>query len=296
MSRTIDEIYNALNIEKASMSQLNNYIVEQTGLTQDSAEELAVDAVSGSKVAIWRLLLWLFAVGSWVIEVLFDRHSEDIDTRLSAKRPHTLRWYAEESKKFQYGYAMQWMNDNYQYNTVDLNARIIHYAAASEKRGKVVLKVAKEVSGAMSPLSVQEMATFSEFWNKWRDAGVKLEIISQPADQVKVYMTIIRDRLVLDSSNNLLRDPSVNPITAAIKKYSKSLEFDAILRLSHLVDAIQMAEGVIDVKLDAAYIRTYNGDWQNINIFTETASGYFEVAYSLSSITYIDNVNVDILS
>lgn len=296
MARTIADIYNALNTEKSSMSQLNIYIVEQTGLTQDSAEELAVDAVSGSKVAIWRLLLWLFAVGSWVIEVLFDRHSDDIDTRLSAKRPHTLRWYAEESKKFQYGYAMQWMNDNYQYNTVDLNARIIHYAAASEKRGKVVLKVAKEVSGAMSPLAVQELATFSEFWNKWRDAGVKLEIISQPADQVKIFMTIIRDRLVLDASNNLLREPSMNPITNAIKAYSKSLEFDAILRLSHLVDAIQNAEGVIDVKLDAAFIRTYNGDWQPINIYSETASGYFELSYSLSSITYIDNVNVDILS
>jgi hypothetical protein len=148
----------------------------------------------------------------------------------------------------------------------------------------------------MAPLTNQQKATFTEFWNKWRDAGVKLEIISQPADQVKVSLTIIRDRLVLDASNNLLRDPGVNPINAAIEAFSRELEFDGILRLSKLVDAIQGAEGVVDVNLTQAYIKPSGGEWQLINIYAETAAGYFILSYSDSTINYIDNVNVDIRS
>jgi hypothetical protein len=297
MARSITEIYNYLNAEKAGMSQLNADVVSGAGSSvQDSAEELILACKSGSKVANWRLLLFLFAVGSWVVEVLFDLHTSDIDTRLSAKRPHTLRWYAEESKQYQYGYAMVWQNDNYEYEIDDENSRIIKYAAASERCGKVVLKVAGEISGVMAPLTNQQKATFTEFWNKWRDAGVKLEIISQPADQVKVSLTIIRDRLVLDASNNLLRDPGVNPINAAIEAFSRELEFDGILRLSKLVDAIQGAEGVVDVNLTQAYIKPSGGEWQLINIYAETAAGYFILSYSDSTINYIDNVNVDIRS
>jgi hypothetical protein len=231
-----------------------------------------------------------------MIEVLMDKHTEEIKSMLSSERPHTLRWYAQESKKYQYGYAMIWKDNAYQYEAVDENSKIIKYAAASEKSGKVILKVATIVNGVKVPLTNQQLSTFTAFWEKWRDAGVKITIISQPADIMKVTMTIIRDRLVLAANNSLLRNSSIFPINDAVKAFGDNLEFDGLLRLSKLVDAIQAAEGVVDVKLTYAQVKPYGGDFTVINMYAEAASGYFTLSWNESTIEYIDYVNVQIQS
>jgi len=294
--RTVAEIYDELNDQKSAFQELNTYVVstEIPGSTADTATNLGTDVTSGSRVAIWRLWLWIFAYCSWLIEKLFDRHQSNIEEIIDAERPHTLRWYAEESKKWQYGYAMTWSGSAYSYAIDDPDARIVDYAAASERNGKVILKVAKDSGGTKVPLTSLEKAAFTDFWTKWKDAGVKLEIISQQADLLKVQLKIIRDRLVLDSSNNLLRDPSVNPVANAIKAFGDGLEFDGILRLSKLVDALQAAEGVIDVKLTAAWWKPYGGSYQAVDMFIESVSGHFVIDNDNSILTYVDNVEATV--
>jgi len=296
MARTIAEIYDELNASKASMAELNDFVVSSQvpGSIEDNYSDLAIDVSSGSKVAVWRLWLWIFAVGSWMVEVLFDRHTSHITEVLDSKRVHTLRWYAEESKKYQHGYTVSWINDCYQYATNDIDARIVKYAAASEKNGRVILKVAKDNGGAKAPLSTLEKNTFKSFWDKWKDAGVNLEIISLPPDQLKINITIVRDRLILDANNNLLRNNSINPIALAIEAFGNSLEFDGILRLSKLVDAIQAAEGVIDVRLDQAWYKPAGGTYAGVNMSVEAIAGYFELSYNDSQFTYENNVEVTV--
>jgi hypothetical protein len=298
MARTIAEIYNALNASKASMEELNDYVVstQVPGSTQDYSSGLAIDVSSGSKVAVWRLWLWIFAVGSWMVETLFDRHVSHVAEILDSKRVHTLRWYAEESKKYQHGDPVVWLNDQYQYEDYKSDALIVKYAAASERNGRVILKVAKDVGGEKCALTTQEKSTFKAFWSKWKDAGVALEIVSLPPDQLKIDITIVRDRLVLDANNNLLRDNSINPIAQAIDNFGKSLEFDGILRLSKLVDYIQAAEGVVDVKIDSAYHKPAGGSsWTPVSMSVESVAGYFELLYDgYSNFTYQDDVEVTV--
>ena len=296
MSRTIAEIYDQLNASKSSFEELNDWVVSSgvSGSTEDNSVNLAVDVSSLSKVAIWRLWLWIMAVASWTVEVLFDRHTSAVKELIAAERPHTLRWYAEESKKWQYGYAMTWSDSKYSYTTDDPEARIIAYSAASERNGKVILKVAKDSGGAKSPLTALEKAAFVDFWAKWKDAGVKLDVVSQSADQLKVNIKIIRDRLVLDGNNNLLRDNAVNPINNAIQAFGQSLEFDGILRLSKLVDAIQAAEGVIDVKISAAWHKPSGGTYTAVDMFVESVAGYFELNLDNSNFEYVDNVEATV--
>ncbi len=298
MARSIAEIYNALCISKASMQELHDWVIDPDNPNSilDNSDTLLQDLVTKSKVAIWRLWLWVFAVGSWMIEVLFEKHKAEITSILASERPHTLHWYAEESKKFQYGYAMIWKDDAYSYAVIDENAKIIKYAAASEKAGTVVLKVATILNGVKIPLNNLQRATFYAFWDKWRDAGVKLDVVTLPADLVKVTMTIIRDRLILNVNNSLLRDATVFPINDAIKVFGDSLEFDGIFRLSKLIDAIQSVEGVVDVKIYSASVKPSGGSWSAIDLYTDAASGYFILSWSESIITYIDYVNVQIQS
>lgn len=297
MARTIAEIYNSLNVVKSSMQELHDYVTDSAipGTIQDNAETLAITAKSGSKVAQWRLWLWIMAVASWVVETFFDKHKADIQALLAAKRPHTPRWYAEESKKYQYGYEMIWADNQYSYEVDDPTSRIIKYAAASEKQGKVILKVAKEVNGAKTPLSSVEKITFERFWDKWRDAGVKIMVVSQPADILKINITIVRDRLVLDAQNRLLRDASVYPIKNAIDNYASSLEFDGTIKLSKLIDAIQAAEGVLDVKLASAYWKPAGGNYTLVDMEVVAESGYFVMSYLESGFTFLNNVEVEIL-
>jgi hypothetical protein len=295
MTPTVGEIYNMLNAEKATMQSLNGYVVSTDipGSIQDTDISLAKALKSNSKVAKWRLWLWLMAFASWLVETLFDRHTADIEARLADQRPHQVHWYAAESKKFQYGYAVSWINDRYGYAVDDPAARIIVYAAAREKNGKVIIKVKK---ANKAPLTGPEMDAFALFWTKWKDAGVKLQFVSQPADQLKITITIIRDRLVLDINNNLLRDPTINPITNAIAAFGESLEFDSIVYLSKLVDCLQLAEGVVDVKLTAASIKPNGGNWSSIDMEAESVAGDIDLSYSLSTFTYIDEVNVQVLN
>ena len=296
MARTIAEIYNAMATTKADMQELHDWVVDpqNPSYVMDNADQLLAGLRSTSKVAIWRLFLYVFAVGSWTVETLFDKLTIAIGTIMNAKRPHTLRWYAEESKKYQYGHELVWADSQYSYAVYDPDARIVKYAAAQEFNGKVILKVAKEVGSVKTALTTIEKDAFIAFWNAWRDAGTKLEVISLPADQLKVNIRIIRDRMVLNSNNSLMRDNSVFPITDAIASFGNAMEFDGILRLSKLVDAIQAAEGVSDVKLEKAWHKKSGGTYAEVDMFVNSYAGYFEIDLDTSTFEYIDKTVVNV--
>ena len=291
--RTISEIYDILATEKASFAELDQWVQSENG-TLDNSSLLLADINSGSKVATWRLWLWIMAFGSWIIESLFDVHKSEVNTILATKAPHTLRWYAEESKKYQDGDEMEWNGNYYEYNPVELDHQIIKYAAASEVGNTVVLKVAKaQGASEIAALSGDELSRFTEFWSRWKDAGVMMDIVSLSPDYLKINITIVRDRLVLNSLNQLIRDTSVYPIENALDAFCKSLEFDGILRLSKLVDAIQAAEGVIDVKLNSALHKPAGGNYTSVDMMVIPAAGYFVIDVD-SVYNYIDNINVGV--
>ena len=147
----------------------------------------------------------------------------------------------------------------------------------------------------MTPLTAQEKTLFEEFWALWRDAGVKLEVVSLSPDIIKVKMDIVRDRLVLDANNNLIRDNSINPVNLAIDNFCKNLEFDGLLRVSRLQDAIQAAEGVVDVKITQLYHKPAGGNFTEVNMQVESVSGYFSLSVNESEITMKDYVTTKVL-
>ncbi|MFN4298579.1 MAG: hypothetical protein ACK4EX_02490 [Thermaurantimonas sp.] len=287
MARSIAEIYNELNRVKENMQELHMYVCEGTQtLRRDTAENLRADLQNGSKVAIWRLWLWIMAVASWMVENLFENHKKEIQKIISNTRPHTLQWYTEESKKFQYGYALTWLGDRFGYSSERPESQIISYSSASEEAGKILLKVAKGNKPNLQPLSPTELVAFTEYWQKWKDAGVQLEIRSLPADQISIHAIIEVDRMVLDSNNKLLRDPQIDPIRQKIDEFGASLEFDGIFRLSDFVEALKSAEGVRDVRILSAKHKSHISGWQPILMSVKPYSGYFIFDYNDSLLEY----------
>ena len=298
MARTISQIYNALCVSKASMQELSDWVVQQSNpnSTLDNAETLLQDLTSNSKVAIWRLWLWIFAVGSWIVENLFDQHTTEISNILASQRIHNLYWYEQQALTFQFGYKMIWQNGQFAYSMIDPSAQVVKYVKATENNGIVVLKVATMINGQMIPLSPVQNAALTLFFTKWKDAGVQLQIINQPADQVKITLSVVRDRLVLAANNSLIADASVFPLSDAINAFGINLPFGGVFRLSKLEDAITAAPGIVDAKIYSASIKSYNGNYVSIDMSMVPASGYVTIDWANSNLTFIDAVNVAVQS
>jgi hypothetical protein len=115
---------------------------------------LAPLLTSTSKTSIWRLFTYVVAVSLFALENLFDLFSTDVNEIIAAKNPHTLRWYAEKSKAFQYGYNLPADTDLYDNtgiaDSIIEDSKIIAHAAVVEQERGLRIKVAKNNGGRFS--------------------------------------------------------------------------------------------------------------------------------------------------
>ena len=84
MARTISEI-------KAEIA--NTYIAQDTVRSAYGLDENASFDKVFSPISIENVLFYVVASCIWVLEQLFDRHTAEVEHRIEALRPHTLRWY-----------------------------------------------------------------------------------------------------------------------------------------------------------------------------------------------------------
>ncbi|MBQ7684955.1 MAG: hypothetical protein IJT48_10745, partial [Bacteroidaceae bacterium] len=56
-----------------------------------------------SKVSIENLLLYIVAVGIYVLEALFAEHKTDVDAAIEATLPHRPKWYRDKVLGFMAG-------------------------------------------------------------------------------------------------------------------------------------------------------------------------------------------------
>ncbi len=284
MARTIAEIYDSLNLVKGNMSELGIY-VNNDAESVDTAKKLVNDVRTAAKVAIWRLWLWIVAVASWTIENLQDTHEAAIRAIIAADKPHTLNWYAGESKKFQYGHVITWLTDHFGYAVIDEAAQIVKYSAAIENAGGgVTIKSMKE---GRVILTAEELNALKAFWAKWKDAGVVLTCISQSVNLIDFTVTIYRNRSILNADNTLIADPTKNAVTDPANAYVESIDFNGTVYLLELIQQIKNQPGIKNVILSAGHIDS--GTWSTDGLWTVIPdSGFCEIAWDDCVITYSD--------
>ncbi len=241
MAREIKTIYNEMIAEKATMSSLN-------GLqpSTDTATNLLNDLSSGSKVARWRLLFYVIAVGIWIHEKIFDTHKADIEKRAAELYVGTVVWYHAQCFLFQFGDTLTWNGTKYNYPTITPANQIIKRASVTEVSGQLVVKVAKLSGSLPVKLTTTELSAFTAYLTLIKFAGTNTAVVSRDADLLKIYYTVKYDPLVLSASGELLSTAGVYPVQDAINNYIQNLPFDGNLNLTQLTDEIQKAQGVID--------------------------------------------------
>lgn len=212
----------------------------------DNYQTLLADLKSSSKVARWRLMLAVVATVAYAVEVVVHLATLNLIELSKNTRFGTPPWFVDQALKFQYGDTLVFLNDQYKYAVIDETKCIIKRAACDENGNTVLMKVAKLVSGVPTKLDALELAAYEAFVAKTKPPG-KVDVISDDADEVRLYLKIVYDPLLLDNTGQLISSPGTYPVNDAVTNFISNLNvynFNGSLELATLCDAIQAAPGV----------------------------------------------------
>ncbi len=235
MARTIQEIYDAISAEKDTKASL-------TGLlpANDLAENLLDELTTNSKVAIWRLWAFIMAVAIHTHELLWDLFKAEILAIAAAAPAGTPAWYQKKCFEFQFGDILQYINNQFVYNPIDVTKQIIKRAAIEERAdGVVIVKVAKEVSGAPIELTGPEKDAFTSYMQDIKFAGTRMAVVSIPGDDLNLVWDIRYDPQIPLSQIQL-------SVANAVDNYIANLPFNAAVNVNKINDALQAVTGVVD--------------------------------------------------
>ncbi len=286
MARTILEIYDEMIAEKETMATLSFL---QPNI--DSGQTLLADLTSSSKVAVWRLMFFVMAVGIWSVEKLFDEHKAWINEKETQLLVANLPWYHKKALEFQYGDGLEFIDSVYKYPAVNEAAKLVKLVSVNEIGGQLLFKIAKlDGSNEPEPLTEPEIDAFKAYINFVKVAGVKIEAISRVPDLLRIQYRVYVDPLLINSNGELISNTAIKPVEDAINNYCKNLPFNGVFSVTQLTDQLQNAVGVVNPVFEAASAQygtepfTALGDYYNPN------AGYLRVDpdFPLSaSITYI---------
>ena len=279
MARTIEEIQGRI----------------LTAIALDQA--LSAQLTSTSKVAVFRLFAYIIASSIWLLESIFDNHKKEIDIALYEQKSGTPRWYRNMSLAFQYGFDLLEDSDKFDntgYTDDQIEAsKIIKYCSVKEsiESNRLTIKVAGESGDALEPLDDTQITAFLQYMSEVKYAGVKLNVVNNPADKLLLNMQIYRDVLVIDENGVSILNGD-KPVEKAIRSYMKELPFDGELVLNDLIAHIRAVEGVDDANITIATSSFYDTAtssytaFQPINVKTIPIAGYFEIE-NFNTVTYV---------
>lgn len=242
-------------------------------------------------VCVESVMLYVFALGMWMIESLFDSHRAEVDKALAELRPHTLRWYISKAKAFQINDELpidesgQPISDTYA--VAEPKKQIVRYAVADEVSGLVLLKVAKyksETDHRPDTLQQREVDALRRYFSQIKDGGVSIAIMSNAPDSMALEITIHYNAMALhvDTKNsepdlyNAL-DANKGLVRMAVESVIENLPFDGMCRKSDLIDAIYKIDGVDVADITRMQTAEAGGSYVNVTGFCCPKSGYFKL-------------------
>jgi len=292
MADSLQTIYNRIIAQKEANTDLDTLLPNpdnwQSLYTYDNFKLLAntvLNNLSPSKVEIWRLQAFVFAYETWMQEQLYDTFKTEVDETIAGREFAQLQWYIDQSKLFQFGDDLEWINDKYYgYTTIDETKQIITQAAATVTNGSILLKVATGDIGSLAPLDSDELTAFT-YYAKGSNTpyaednisppGTIIEIISEDADTLRFASQVFYDPQVLNSSGELLSDTGTKPVEDAVNDYIQQIPFDSKFRVSGLIDAIQSADGVVNVVVINCDAKTATQAWvDSTDVINESGKQY----------------------
>ncbi len=270
-------------------------VIETYGLSPDLTFEDQFSAVS-----LENIIFSDVAIAMFVMQELFDRFKIDISAILNAQLSGTVNWYAYKAMLFQYG--MELVPETDFYDNTGLTSeqitatRVVKYAAAVESKDKSILyvKVATDdENGVRQPLSSAQLTAFKQYLNDVQYAGVRVIVINDPADEMRLIIDIYYDPLVLDETGKRLDGTSNTSVQDAIRNYLANLPFNGTYTNQGLVDTLQVIDGVriAEIKSAASRYGTYT-EFTEINTREIAHAGYYQISDANLNLNFIADEEV----
>lgn len=277
MARSIQDIYDQVVQEKQSLSALSTLTPDP-----DTAAQFVTDVNTTSRVAEWRIWVWVFSVVSRTIEVLFDRHKEEIERVIDpVKKPGTINWYALQVKLWQYGDLLQFIDNMFVYSPVNPANRIVARVSIKESNlspGNLIIKVAGvDNAGDLQPLTTQELQQLADYLNEIRFAGTSISLTSQAPDSVQGVFDVYYNGQATPASITAGCDAALRAYLQRISSPDLSgvaNNPDAVINRNQVIDAGQSVPGVVDFVVSSLQVTAGINQFTVSREYTSQA-GYF---------------------
>ncbi len=240
---------------------------------------------STSKVAVWRLLIYIVAFASKTIHELFESFKKYVEEIFAKNQNGTLLWWIEQVRQFQYGDTLQFMDGVFKYPLIDDAKQIVKRVALETLNFVLLFKVATENSnGDLIPLDQAQKDALQSYINKVKFPGTYTSVISENADDLKLNIRIYYNAEVTTSELDVsIRD--------ATNEYLKNIVFNGNFSITELTDKLQIIAGVKNPVVKESYAKpsaSPTSDYQIIEDYYNSASGYFTIAeLNLEYIAYV---------
>lgn len=253
-------------------NEIANNIIE----VKESGQFPELDELnSTSKVAVWRLLIFIVAYVSKTMHELFDSFKRYIEEVFAKNQAGTLLWWIEQIRGFQFGDILQFQDGIFKYSVIDESKQIVKRVALETLSFVLLFKVATEDSnGNLIPLDQSQKDALQSYINKVKFPGTYTSVISENADNLKINLRIYRNAEVTKDELGTL-------ISEATDMYLKNIVFNGKFSITELTDKLQTVIGIENPVVKDSYAKpaaSPEADYQLINDYYEAASGYFAVA------------------
>ncbi|HQP04417.1 MAG TPA: hypothetical protein PLP11_07420 [Bacteroidales bacterium] len=245
-----------------------------------------------SRFSIESIWAGVVAMAIYTVEVLVARHAEEVSSREDAMRIGTTEWWRRVCKAFQYGDDLVYNGETnvYEYAEIDESARIIQFAEVREGEGPGIQILVNAADGDGNPEALpvgDERTAFNAYLSRVKIAGIPVSWGSYNPDKLKIALHVKYNPLVLDSNGQLIGG-IITPVSVGIEQYLRNLQYGSgVINKTALIDAVQSAEGVVDVYAVTA-------DW--LQVSTDSSPSYATVAgqdcLSYGGAFMLDQLNV----
>lgn len=221
-------------------------IRDRYGLTLSDTFETAFSAVS-----IESIIFGIVAAAIYVLEMIFEAYSAEVDSKTAAAVMASIPWYHKICLGYQHGdhLVLDERTSEYVYPEIDVTKQKVKYASCRDIGGGIYILVAGEADGTPVALSNDVLTAFREYIRIRKPAGILAEVYSYDPDLIRISMSVQYDPLIMNSDGSLISDPSAFPVEDAVNAYLAGIIYGGTFNKNKMIDAVQKAEGVVDLVL-----------------------------------------------
>lgn len=248
--------------------------------TEEIYEEIIAEKESGnypeldelnstSKVAIWRLWVYIFSFFSKTIRELFEGFKIWVEDFFSRNQIGTLNWWLSELFKFQYGDEIEFIDGKFKYAVIDETKQITKQAAIEIQNRILLVKVAKDDgSGNLTAFAPAEKTAIEGYIHKIKLPGTFIQVISQDAALLNINYKIYYNSEITEA------EITAN-VEEAINDYLINIVFNAEFSPTKLTDELQKIQGINNPVFQSAEAKEqFSTEWITINDYYTAISGY----------------------